>query len=373
MSEAEERRAAPRRRRLMVLTPTLGVGGAERVVLTIVRNLDRSRFDLSLVILDGSQLELLDDVPADVEVVVLHARRLRYGVAKVLAALWRIRPDIVFSAFVDLSMVLSLVRPFWPRRFRLLGRETTTISAALKKRGKPWLWRGLLWSVTPLMDAVVFQSGFTEADFRETIRPPHLRSVIIPNPVDIGFIRSRALAEAPASGFAADALELVAAGRLQPVKGYDLLLDALAQVQDRRLCLTLVGDGPERANLERQAEALGLAGRVRFAGMQANPYPFFRRAAAFVLSSRYEGFPNVVLEALACGAPVIATPLGGVKEVLHDLAGCQVAEAVSAEAIADRLRCFAAQPPGRMAPDAVESFDAGVVVRRYEELLLRLN
>ena len=77
------------------------------------------------------------------------------------------------------------------------------------------------------------------------------------------------------------------------------------------ICLTLLGEGPLRPELERLAQQSGVADRVHFVGFQKNPYPFFAQADAFVLSSRYEGFPNVVLEALACGTPVIATPAPG--------------------------------------------------------------
>ena len=88
------------------------------------------------------------------------------------------------------------------------------------------------------------------------------------------------------------------AGRLVKVKGFDLLIGALALLHDTQVRLTILGAGPLRASLERLAHTKGVAGRVRFAGFQANPYTWFARADAFVLSSRYEGLPNVVLEAL---------------------------------------------------------------------------
>jgi glycosyltransferase involved in cell wall biosynthesis len=134
--------------------------------------------------------------------------------------------------------------------------------------------------------------------------------------------------------------------------------------------LTLLGEGPLRAALEQLAKHRGVADRVRFVGFQKNPYPFFVQADAFVLSSRYEGFPNVVLEALACGTPVIATPApGGVAEIAELAGGVLLASAVDAESLSLAIKRFfggeAKTGPVRLTP-----FHVDKIVDQYQKLLI---
>ena len=134
------------------------------------------------------------------------------------------------------------------------------------------------------------------------------------------------------------------------------------------MTLTIIGEGPLRESLEQLAADSGVAQQVRFVGFQRNPYPFLARADAFVLSSRFEGFPNVVLEALACGTPVIATPApGGVAEIIGGIAGCLLATEISAVALARELDRFVKGT--RLSAEVVRPYEVGTIVRRYEAAL----
>ncbi len=201
------------------------------------------------------------------------------------------------------------------------------------------------------------------------------KAVVINNPVDVQYIRQLA-AETLVTGFEQESSEgkdslinLLAVGRLVPQKGFDLLIESLALCRDPRLRLTLLGEGPMREELEVLAHSKGVAGQVRFAGFQKNPYPFFAQADVFVLSSRFEGFPNVILEALACGTPVIATPApGGIKEILEGLDGCVLAESITAVGLAEALQHI---PIGRRFPEAVvEQYAVNRITYQYEQELI---
>jgi glycosyltransferase involved in cell wall biosynthesis len=100
---------------------------------------------------------------------------------------------------------------------------------------------------------------------------------------------------------------LLAIGRLVPQKNYALMLAALGRLREISWRLDILGDGPLRPQLERQARDLGIADRVRFRGYVSDPLPYLRRASALLLTSRWEGQGAVLLEALACGCPVVAT------------------------------------------------------------------
>lgn len=130
--------------------------------------------------------------------------------------------------------------------------------------------------------------------------------------------RIEAAARAPLEG--ADATPfIVACGRLTEVKGFDDLIRAFATVRLRRpLRLVILGDGPERAALERLAAALGVAKDVELRGFVSNPYAWFGRARSFVLSSRSEGLANVLVEAMISGAPIVSSRCAGAAEVIED-------------------------------------------------------
>ena len=108
----------------------------------------------------------------------------------------------------------------------------------------------------------------------------------------------------------------VAAGRLTSVKGFDLMIEAIAMLNDLHIHLDILGEGILYNELKQQIQTCGVEDKVSLVGFQQNPYAWFSSADGFLLSSRYEAFPNVVLEALTCGTPVIAMPAPyGIKEI----------------------------------------------------------
>ena len=142
---------------------------------------------------------------------------------------------------------------------------------------------------------------------------------------------------------------LLAVGNLVPEKDHALALAALAEVPDATLLV--VGDGPLRDALEQDARARGIGARVRFTGGVPQPalIEYYNAADALVLTSRREGMPNVVLESLACGTPVVATRVGGVPEVIVDPAAGRLAAEATAGAVAAALRALFASLPARTA------------------------
>ncbi|MBX3464992.1 MAG: glycosyltransferase [Planctomycetes bacterium] len=195
------------------------------------------------------------------------------------------------------------------------------------------------------------------------------QAVLAPNGVDVARFAPPAAPPAGAAPFT-----LLFVGRLVERKGVDLLLQALARTRTARQGrLVLVGDGPERARLEAMAHALGLAAQVDFAGEQADPAPYYAAASAFVFPSRREGLPNALLEAMACGLPVVATRIGGCVDVVADGTGVLVPPD-DAAALALALDRLAADPGHRAALGAaarahvVGTFSFAVTAERLQRI-----
>lgn len=147
--------------------------------------------------------------------------------------------------------------------------------------------------------------------------------------------------------FSLKGFTLLSVGNLLPVKGHELVIEALAQVPEATLLIA--GDGPLRGTLERLAQRLGVADRVRFLGTldREDLVAAYNAADVLVLASSREGMPNVVLESLACGTPVIATAVGGTPELLDDDVAGRLLDDRSAAAIAAAVRDLQFQPPDR--------------------------
>ena len=361
-------------RRILFLLPTLRGGGAERVIVTLLRHLDRKRFQLTLAVVDMVDAVYRDDIPPDVELIDLQSRRVRYSLPRIIHLIWKVQPDVVFSTLGHLNLALAMLRPLLPHRTRYLARETSVVSQVIADYRRPRLWAWAYQRFYHRFDLVVCQSRYMRDDLVLHYGFPDSKSVVINNPVDTCRIR-RLSEEADTDATdsvrplgSAERVRLLAVGRLSNEKGFDMLIEALALCQQPALHLTILGEGPLRQDLERLVRDKGVQAQVVFAGFHANPYPYFCQADALVLSSRYEGFPNVVLEALACGTPVISTrAAGGVTEIIDGVEGCALADDVSAESLARVIKRFARG--ARVPSDVVRPYEVDTIVRRYEEAL----
>jgi glycosyltransferase involved in cell wall biosynthesis len=161
-------------------------------------------------------------------------------------------------------------------------------------------------------------------------------------------------------------------GRLTRQKGFDVLLDAFKRLlDDRDARLIIIGDGQDRASLQAQAERLGISDRLLMPGFQTNPYPWLARADLFVLSSRWEGSPNALTEALALGVPCVATDCpSGPAEVLGESGAGPVVPVDDAAALSAAMSAMLADPtPSDRLHAAVAEYNVERSADRYLEVL----
>lgn len=298
------------RSRVVCVLPTLEGGGAERVSLAFMRGLAPLVRDLHLVLFRNTGA-LSGELPGEARVHELERDRLRHAVPALIGRLRTLQPDLVYSTHGYVNVPLLALRRWYGGKTRLLLRDANTPSASLASQRFSWFFRAAYRYWYPRADALICQSHHMREEFRCEFNVPPDRLHVLYNPTDVAAIRHR-LEPQRVSG---PGPRFVAAGSLVFKKGFDRLLDWFA-AQPADAHLTVLGQGALGDALRAQSQRLGVSSRVTFGGFVARPWPLFAGADAFLLPSRWEGMPNVALESLACGTPVIAmADAGGIAEV----------------------------------------------------------
>lgn len=314
--------------RVVIYSPRMAkaVGGAEHVMLTLLHNLRRDRFEPILVVRQGDG-EWFDRVPADVAVHVLDTR-VRFGWFRLARALRELDPDVVLSMSSSGNLTACLGHWFGRVRCPLVVSERNNFSQAWNssrwKFGLMRLTKGLLYRRARAVIAV--SKGVAE-DLAESTRIPIRKIIVVYNPI-VGdtFVTN---AEEPITHpwFDEGIPVVLSVARLAEQKDFPMLLEAFRQVRlEREARLLILGDGNLRSELETLADELGIGKDVSFFGWVDNPAPYMKRCAVFALSSRYEGLPGALIQAMACGAPVVSTdcPSGPGEIITHEENGLLV-------------------------------------------------
>lgn len=319
-----------------------------------------------------------DDYPlaAGVGLVALRRKKVSGAVFELVRTLRRLRPTWLLSASLNTDFAILALRHLVCKQTRILCSLQNNISALLAEetaRGRAVVVQlGLgLYRWADRLTAISY--GVAE-DAGRHLGPRTSVHGVIPNPLDLSTIDRLRAEVPPAAMLEHEGPWLLAAGRLTAQKDYPTLLEAfrLARIERHELRLAILGEGPDRGKLESLVAQLGLAGHVRFLGFQRNPFAAMARARVFVLSSRYEGFGNVVAEALACGTEVVSTDCPyGPREILDGgrfgrLVPVGDAKAM-ATAILEALR-GKGQEPGPVRA-WVERFALPAVARSYLNLM----
>lgn len=309
------------------MIPHLGGGGAEQVTALLARGLSDRKYEIHLGLVTQDSVPA-GAAPASVTVHALGASRVRRGAPQILKLVHRLKPDVILSGMFHLNFVILMLRPLFPAGTSVIVRQNTTVSASLDAGALPWYTRWLYRGLYRFADRIVCQSRAMADDLVAELGIRAERLAVLPNPVDFKGLQS--LSEpAPWPGMGP---HLLAIGRLSPEKGFDLLLKAFALVRrdHPHAGLVILGKGREEVRLKALAIQLEIEHAVWFPGYVDQPSRYFAGADIFVLSSRHEGMPNALIEAIASGLAVVATPAsGGLVDLLSGCANAWLAPDIS--------------------------------------------
>lgn len=349
------------------ILPSFSGGGAERVMLSFLNRLDPARIQSTLIVFnsEGPLRDLLSD---RVSVVDLRCERLRQALLPMRRTLADLNPEVAISTMAYVNFALLGVSATLPQKPRVIVREANSVAATHSAIGFPIISRWLYRLLYPRADRIICPSDAIAIELSSSIEGLAGLTDVLPNPVD-----TRTVRESVGDGkrHAGDGHRFVAAGRLTHQKGFDRLLEMLAQLRED--ChITILGEGPERSRLIEIAKTLDVENRVTFAGFDANPWPWYAGADAFLLPSRWEGMPNAALEALACGTPVIACPeAGGIDEVAAKVVPESVTIAGIGHPFQTAMEATVARNNADIRPSLLPAeFEIERAVERFQSLLL---
>jgi glycosyltransferase involved in cell wall biosynthesis len=359
--------------RLALFVPSLGGGGAERNMVRLANGLATRGYAVDLVAAtaEGPNREAI--APA-VTLVDLASPRVGRAIGPLSSYLRRARPAVLLSSHEHGNVAALLARALARTGTPLVLTLRSTLSAQARRAGDwrdRWLLPALARILYPSASQIVALSQGAASDAESWLALPRGTVRVIPNPVLSPALGMLAAEEV--SGDPVPATHLVlATGRLVYEKDFGTLLEAFALVHARepRARLVILGEGPQRSRLEEQRHQLGLDDSVQFPGFAANPYAWMSRASVFVLSSLYEGLPTVLIEALACGAHVVATDCpSGPREILADGRLGALVPVGDAPAMAQAIVGALARPRQRVSAAELAPYSEERVIEAWVRLL----
>lgn len=363
-----DRPAAPD---VSVFLPSLEGGGAERVMLDLIGDFAGRglRIDLILAQARGAYLA---EVPTAVSLIDLDRARVSSAFLPLLRHLRRTRPKALFST-LEHANVVALMAARWVPGLRVVVREANTLSHDLATEdARSRLLLGLMRFSYRRADAVIAVSEGVADGLRSGLGVPDERLRVIANPVITPRLLDGGRAPVEHRFFdRRDVPVVVAVGRLTPQKGFDVLLRAFARLRRRRPCrLLILGEGESRGALEALAHALAIQEDLDMPGFVANPFPMMAAADLFVLSSAWEGLPNVLIQALALGTRAVSTDCpSGPREILDQGALGALVPVGDDEAMAQAMEAALDKAPFSPPATWFERYALASVAGRYLRVL----
>jgi glycosyltransferase involved in cell wall biosynthesis len=356
--------------RLALFVPSLRGGGAERVMLELAHGF-ASRGIATDLVLPQAEGPYLSQVRPEVRLVDLQASRVLSSLPGLVGYLRRERPAALLATLTHASLVALWARRLAQVETRVVVREANTLSMgkgqSANQRLLPFLARRFYrWA-----DEVVAVSEGVASDLTRTAKLSPERVHVLHNPIVTPELLALARADLDHPWFAAGAPPVVlAVGRLSRQKDFPTLLRAFASRRHRSARLMILGEGSERPGLEALVKSLGLTADVALPGFVENPFAYMARAGVFVLSSAWEGMPGVLIQALACGAPVVATDCeSGPREVLQDGRVGRLVPVGDASALAQAIDRTLAEPRRPLPDGVLDRFTQDSAVTGYLRVL----
>jgi len=365
------------KKKIFFIAPSLA-GGLGRIIVYLLRYLDRSKFELSVVVLD-SRNDYKELVPSDVKIIFLD-KKGRFDFFRLILSLSRIikieNPFTIFAFSTYINYLSVLAKMLSISKIPLFLSERNNLLISLKNERFTFIKKIIIRNLYPKANAIIAPSEGVKRDLIVNFGIKEKKCKLIYNGTDLDNIKILSMEPVDHPWFKENIPVIVACGRLSKQKNYPMLLKSIEIIKEKQSArLLILGDGEERSKLESLVRKFGIRDKIDFLGFQKTPFKFIAKATLFVLTSLWEGFPNVLVEAMACGVPVISTncPSGADEIITNGINGMIIPvnnEKALSEAIMRLLKNNSLRK--RLAEEGrkrAEDFRIEKMVAEYEQII----
>lgn len=357
------------KKKVVVIIPSLRGGGAEKVMINVVSALDRNKFDITLIVIkkEGPYIDL---VPKDIHLIDIGIDRVRNSIYKLLKTLNCIKPDVILSTQSHLNLSLLMIKPMLKGRPKVIVREANTPSKDMESLTniKKSVYKMLYKYLYNKADYIIAQCEDMKLDMVQYLKLNEEDITCIYNPLDIEKIKTLRGGKNP---YSKNKINLLSVGRLCHQKGFDILIEAFKLVNEEipNTHLTILGEGNLKDKLQKQIGDLGLEKNISLIDFKKNPYPYYYYSDMYILSSRWEGFPNTLLEALACETKVVSINCkSGPREILADGKYGEIIDSYDSIELAKGIVNYISME--NRTQFRADDFSINNIIKNYEDILI---
>lgn len=371
--------------RISFFLPSLEGGGTERNVVNLLRNFNKNDYDLFLVLGEKKGV-FLKEISQDIPIIDFNANNSLIVFLKLIKYFKKEKPDFFVSAFPHFNIISILARNFSKAKTKIIITEHTppsffpdAVKSIFRKLIACIFLPFLRKIIYPKADRIVCVSQGVAEEF-SNINGAKEKVRVIYNPVAEERIHQLSQEPVKHPWFQnANIPLIISVNRLIKIKDFPTLLSAFVLVlKEQSARLVVLGEGEERQKLEKLSEKLGISENVAFLGFQENPYKFMKRSSVFVLSSKFEGFCNALIETMTCGTPVVSTNcVSGPGEIIENGKSGILVPVSNPQALAEAILKVLNNPSlahkfSDEGKKRAEYFSVEKSVKEYEKLILEL-
>ncbi len=299
--------------RLLIITPSLACGGSEKFVSLVCNHINTDKFSVCLLIINNANRFHKINNPA-VEIIDLKKNRVLFSLLAIKKAVKEFKPDIIFSTANHLNIYLAFFKYQFNASIKFIAREANMVSINSKEAAMPALYGWLIKKYYKRFDCIICQSVSMQQDLVKHYQIDAVKTIIIHNATNEIFNNYIKPVEVNARGI----YKFVTVARLSEQKGIERLIHAVGLLTIP-FKYFIIGDGNKRNELQKLINDLQLQDKIFLVGQKNDPFTGMKDADLFLMGSYYEGFPNVLLEAGACGIPVVAfNAPGGIADIITE-------------------------------------------------------